>query len=108
VVLVYQPHQNIRQYEIKDQYTNQFESADQIYWLPTYLSRENSELKILKPEDLIQNITNKESVQIANFDDSLWAAIQEHRNSGELVLLMGAGEIDSWARRRLAQDNSLS
>src|SRR5690606_9491862 len=38
VVLVYQPHQNRRQHRIRDMYTTQFELADEVYWLPTYLS----------------------------------------------------------------------
>jgi len=37
VVLVYQPHQNLRQYEIKKDYTNQFEKADKIYLLAANL-----------------------------------------------------------------------
>lgn len=101
VILVYQPHQNIRQYELKNQYTNQFELADVIYWLPTYLSRENPDLPILKPEELIKNITNKSKIHIADFDDKLWAIIQAARKQNKLVLCMGAGTIDGWIRDRL-------
>lgn len=101
VALVYQPHQNIRQHEIQDQYTNQFELAEDIYWLPTHLSREDPRLEILKPEDLIKNITNKEKVQLVDFGDELWNIIQKSRNENKLVLCMGAGEIDSWLRNRV-------
>jgi len=101
IVLVYQPHQNIRQHHIRDQYTTQFESAEEIYWLPTYLSREDPSLSILTPEDLIQNITNKDSVHVAAFDDNLWNSIQNARNQNKLVLIMGAGEIDGWVRKKL-------
>ena len=100
VVLVYQPHQNVRQHEIQDQYTDQFELADDIYWLPTYLSRENPGLELLTPDYLIRNVTNKQSVHIADLDDVLWNSIQTHRQSGALVLCMGAGSIDSWVRER--------
>ena len=103
VVLVYQPHQNIRQHEIKGQYTNQFELADEIYWLPTYLSREDPALKILEPSELIGNITNKDHVHIAAFDDVLWSDIETARSEGKLVLGMGAGAIDGWLRKRLAE-----
>ncbi|MDN5275438.1 MAG: murC [Candidatus Saccharibacteria bacterium] len=101
VVLVYQPHQNIRQHEIKDQYTNQFEAAETVYWLPTYLSREDPSLTILPPEELIQTLTNKDRVIIADFDDALWAAIEQARADGKLVICMGAGAIDGWVRDRL-------
>lgn len=101
VVLVYQPHQNIRQHEIKDQYIDQFELAESIYWLPTYLSREDPNLEILEPKDLIQNITNKDTIKIADFDQNLWNDIQSARKNGKMVLCMGAGKIDGWVREKL-------
>ncbi|NCQ54222.1 hypothetical protein COV88_00020 [Candidatus Saccharibacteria bacterium CG11_big_fil_rev_8_21_14_0_20_41_19] len=102
VVLVYQPHQNIRQHEIRDQYIDQFELADEIYWLPTYLSREDSNLPILQPSELIKNITNISDIHIANFNDELWNTIKNAQSEGKLVLCMGAGKIDGWLRERLA------
>jgi len=101
VVLVYQPHQNIRQHEIKDEYTNQFELAESIYWLPTYLSREDPNLQVLTPEALIGNITNRESIKIAKLDDDLWSAVQDAILDDKLVLCMGAGSIDGWLRSKL-------
>ena len=103
VVLVYQPHQNIRQHEIRADYSNQFELAEDVYWLPTYLSREDPLLAILQPNELIQNITNKEHVHVADFNDELWNVIQTARTEGKLVLGMGAGAIDGWLRRKLGQ-----
>ena len=100
VVLVYQPHQNVRQHEIQDQYTNQFELADEMYWLPTYLSREDPGLELLTPDYLIRNVTNKQNIHVAELDDALWDNIQTHRQSGVLILCMGAGSIDSWVRER--------
>lgn len=108
IVLVYQPHQNIRQHEVKDQYTNQFEKAKKIYWLPTHEpagSRQNSNLPMLSPADLIANITNKKNIEIANFNDELWHRIQNERAAGSLVICMGAGKIDSWVRDKLKNSN---
>ncbi|HUC96381.1 MAG TPA: Mur ligase domain-containing protein [Candidatus Saccharimonadales bacterium] len=102
VVLVYQPHQNVRQYMIRDLYTDQFELADKVYWLPTYLSREDPNLKILEPKDLIQNITNKDDVVIADLNDELWDRITNALRGGALVICMGAGTIDGWLRNKLA------
>lgn len=101
VVLVYQPHQNIRQHEIKDQYTDQFELAERVYWLPTYLSREDASLAILTPEDLTEKLTNKDAVVISEFEEELWRNIQAARKNGKLVLCMGAGAIDTWVREQL-------
>lgn len=101
IVLVYQPHQNLRQYSIRDEYTDQFEQAEEIYWVPTYLSREDPNQPILSPEDLIQKITNKDHVHVADLNEQLWQTIQKARTEGKLVLCMGAGTIDDWVRAQL-------
>lgn len=103
VVLVYQPHQNIRQHEIGAQYTLEvFKDADEIYWLPTYLSRENPSLSQLTPEELSSQLTGTQKVHIANMNDTLWNDISRHRDVGHLVLVMSAGDIDGWVRQQLA------
>ena len=101
IVLVYQPHQNWRQHFIKDHYTDQFEAAETIYWLPTYLTRENPGQPVLTPQELTAHLTNKDAVQYAELNDELWEKIQAHRNEGKLVLCMGAGTIDGWVRNKL-------
>ena len=101
VILVYQPHQNIRQHEIRGSYTDCFELAEEVYWLPTYLTREDPGLPVLSPADLSKNITNKEAVTVADLNEDLWDSIQRARDEGKLVLCMGAGTIDSWIREQL-------
>lgn len=102
IVLVYQPHQNVRQHEIQDQYTDQFDLAEKVYWLPTYLSREDPNLTILTPSDLTKHLTNPQAISIADLDHQLWDDIQAARDAGKLVLCMGAGSIDTWVREQLA------
>lgn len=102
IVLVYQPHQNVRQHEIQDQYTDQFELAEKVYWLPTYLSREDPNLTILSPSALTKHVTNPQAINIADLDHQLWDDIQAARDAGKLVLCMGAGSIDTWVREQLA------
>lgn len=100
VVLIYQPHQNIRQHEIKDQYNDEIlKDAEEIYWLPTYKSREDQNLPILSPQELTQNLAR---VQVADLNDDLWDIIQKSRDEGKLVLCMGAGSIDSWLREKIS------
>lgn len=101
VVLVYQPHQNRRQHRIKTIYNDQFELAETIYWLPTYLSREDPNEAILQPADLIEHVTNRDSIVIADLNDELWQNIETARANGSLVLCMGAGTIDNWLREKL-------
>ena len=102
IVLVYQPHQNIRQHEVREQYTTYMRLAKEIYWLPTYLSREDPELEILTPQQLTERLVNRESVHYAELDATLWEEIEKHRADGSLVLAMGAGSIDGWLREQLS------
>ena len=102
VVLVYQPHQNRRQTRIQSDYIDQFELADKVYWLPTYLSREDPDERILTAEDLTKNVTNKDAIQPIEFGDELWNKITKARSEGKLVLCMGAGTIDAWVREKNA------
>ena len=102
VVLVYQPHQNQRQHFVRDQYTTQFDVAEKIYWLPTYLAREDPALAILTPQELTENITNQSALAYGELNDDLWNEIQRHREAGHLVLCMGAGTIDKWVREKVA------
>lgn len=101
VVLVYQPHQNIRQHEIKDDYTDCMKLAETVYWLPTYLSREDPALEVLTPIQLTEKLENRDAVRLAELGDSLWSEIEKQRQAGKLVLAMGAGDIDGWLRNQL-------
>lgn len=102
LVVVYQPHQNLRQLEIykTGAYKNIFNKAAKVYWLPTYLSREPNGRKILTPAKLIKSgqINNAEP---AEMNQELKQAIKHHLSNGQLVIIMGAGDIDAWARENL-------
>lgn len=103
VALVYQPHQNTRQHQIKELYTpNVFEYADKIYWLPTYLTREVTGLPVLESSELTSRLP-AEKVHYVDLNDSLWDTIAQLRKDGYLVLCMGAGTIDAWVRDRLTK-----
>ncbi|USN96696.1 MAG: hypothetical protein H6797_00635 [Candidatus Nomurabacteria bacterium] len=101
VVLVYQPHQNMRQYSLVDQYTDCFEGTSEVYWLPTYLTREDKDQPVLTPAELAVNVTNRHALHQAELNDNLWWYIQELRDRGALVLCMGAGSIDEWLREKV-------
>jgi UDP-N-acetylmuramate-alanine ligase len=79
---------------------------DTIYWLPTYLSRETEGQTVLTPEDLSIGITSP--VIVSDMNDELWNSIKKERDAGKLVLIMGAGSIDSWIRSNLSLKTSPS
>lgn len=106
VVVVYQPHQNVRQHAVKDLYTKEtFGDASEVFWIPTYLTREDPSLATLTPQELAKNIPG---VHFAELDDELWEHIQQARDRGALVLMMGAGPIDGWVRDQVLTSLSLS
>ena len=101
VIVIYQPHQNSRQHEVRDGYRNAFSGADKIYWLPTYLVRENAELSILTPAELVAGLSNADLAETAEMDEGLFAKILEYQKNGDLVVLMTAGPADGWLRGKL-------
>jgi len=104
VVLVYQPHQNWRQHFIRDEYTTQFDGAEKVFWLPTYLTRENPDQSVLTPQELTTHITNQTALSYAEMNDELWSEIESYRSQNYLVLCMGAGTIDDWVRQKLSEE----
>lgn len=97
IVVIYQPHQNKRQLNIQNEYQDCFALAKKVYWLPTFISREPNE-NILNPEQLIANLSNPNIAEVAHMDNFLAKAILDHYNNGDLVLILGAGNIDEWVR----------
>jgi UDP-N-acetylmuramate--alanine ligase len=103
VMVVYQPHQNLRQVEVQSLYEDCFSEAKHVYWLPTYLSREDPEVQILTPEELISNMSQPGKATVVEFDENLKDVINNAVSEDDLVLCFGAGSIDAWLR-----DNYLS
>jgi UDP-N-acetylmuramate--alanine ligase len=101
VVAVYQPHQNVRQYALKDMYDGCFELAEEVYWLPTYLSREDPNLATLIPKELTEDIDHPR-LHLADLNGDLWTVVEAARDKGKLIVFMGAGSIDAWLRQQLA------
>ncbi len=100
VVVVYQPHQNVRQHAVADQYQDCFAGADTVYWTPTYLTREDASQTTLSPEQLIQKLTTN-NARPAELDIALAEKLKSIAADGTLVLVLGAGPIDEWARNHL-------
>ncbi len=98
IVVVYQPHQNTRQHKIFNEYKDAFAGVDKVFWLPTYLTREDPGLEVLKPEDFIATLSNSEVVEAAEADDELVKKLQKYLENKYLILLMSAGPADAWLR----------
>ncbi|MBQ2660598.1 hypothetical protein IJF93_00780 [Candidatus Saccharibacteria bacterium] len=106
VVAIYQPHQNTRQHEVRQGYKNAFIGVDKVFWLPTYLTRENPELPVLGAEELIGELDNKEIAEAVELSDELAARVREYLGQGYLVLLMTAGPADEQFRLFFGKEKS--
>jgi UDP-N-acetylmuramate--alanine ligase len=102
VVIIYEPLTNRRQYYIKDEYKDTFSGAKKIYWVPSYLAREDPGQPILTPAQLIPHLAHPEIAEPAKIDDKLLATIKNHLADGDMVVAMGAsgtGSLDEWLRK---------
>jgi len=105
VVVVYQPHQNVRQHEIirESAYRYCFTGAKKVYWLPTYLSREKKDLPILSPTELLNSVTADIQTEYDEMNDTLWQKIKAHADHGDIVVAMSAGDLDDWLRTKVTR-----
>lgn len=102
LAIIYQPHQNTRQHEVRHLYHDAFLGADKIFWLPTYLTRENPELEILTPQELSSELDNPLAVECAEINDELTQKIRDLHADNWLIVLMTAGPADAWLRENFA------
>ena len=101
VVVLYQPHQNVRQHEVRDGYRDAFVGADRIIWLPTYLVREDTSLRIIEPGEFVAGLSNSEVAETAELNDELASKVKRYLDDDYLVVLMTAGPADEWLREKL-------
>ena len=108
VVAVYEPHQNVRQAELADDYVEVFQGLTKLYWVPTYLTREDPKLEVMQPEGFIDKLQNKKIAEASVLDDGLAEKIKDWHKKGYLVLLMSAGPADAWIRKLVFAGNQES
>ena len=102
VIVVYEPLTNRRQHYMLHDYKDCFNGASKIYWVPSYLAREDPNQRVIPPEELISHLDDPSIAVSAEPDDALKHAIQKHLQEGDLVVGMaggGGGSLDEWLRQ---------
>jgi UDP-N-acetylmuramate-alanine ligase len=102
VIVIYEPLTNRRQHYMKDSYQDCFKGAAKVYWLPSYLAREDPEQPILTPEELIARLKDPGLAGPAAMDKKLSDTIREHLKAGDMVVAMTGGggqSLDEWLRK---------
>ncbi len=101
LVVVYEPLTNRRQHHMMDDYKDVFEGSAKLYWLPSYLAREDSTQRVIPPEELISHLSDPSIAVPMKRDTELKKIIQQHLDNGDMVVCMAGGggnSLDDWLR----------
>jgi len=105
LVVVYEPLTNRRQHYMLDEYKDCFAGAEHVYWVPSYLAREDPYQFVLPPEELISHLADPSVASPAKPDAQLKKQIKKHLADGAIVVGMaggGGGSLDDWLRKEFA------
>lgn len=105
LIVVYEPLTNRRQHYMLDDYKDCFEGAKKVYWIPSYLAREDPKQRIIPPEELISHLSDSSIAEARERDDALEKTIRKHLQAGGLVVGIAGGggnSFDEWLRARFA------
>ena len=105
VVVLYEPLTDRRQHHMKDDYKDCFSGAAKVYWLPSYLAREDPNVAILTPQELITHLADPSIAQPAAMGPDLQQTISRHLAAGDIVVGIaggGGGSLDEWLRQEFA------
>lgn len=105
LIVVYEPLTNRRIHHTRAQHYNLFDNVSKLYWVPSYLAREDPNLPILAPIELISGLSaeSRQKAEAAQLDDNLKKAIKWHLKHKGLVLCLSGGggnSLDEWLRKQ--------
>lgn len=108
LVVVYEPLTNRRQHYILDSYKDCFSGADKLYWIPSYLAREDPAQRVITPAEMISHLDDSSIAEPMERDTALKQAIQKHLGNGDMVVAMAGGggdSLDDWLRAEFSTDS---
>ena len=102
LVVVYEPLTNRRQIHMRNDYHDCFTGAEHVYWLPSYLAREDPRDRIVPPAELISHLADPSIATPMERNEELKTTIQQHLANGDMVVAMAGGggnSLDEWLRQ---------
>jgi UDP-N-acetylmuramate--alanine ligase len=102
LIVIYEPLTNRRQHYMLNDYQDCFKGAQKVYWLPSYLAREDPSQRVIPPAELISHLADPSIALPAEKNDELKQIIQRHLAEGAMVVGMaggGGGSLDEWLRQ---------
>ena len=106
LVIVYEPLTDRRQHYMLDDYKDCFDGAAKLYWIPSYLAREDPNQRVIPPAELITHLDDPSIAKPMDRDAKLKQAIQKHLDAGDLVVAMAGGggdSLDEWLRQEFGE-----
>jgi UDP-N-acetylmuramate-alanine ligase len=101
LIVIYEPLTNRRQHYMQNEYKDVFEGAAHVYWIPSYLAREDPQQRVIPPAELVAQLSDPSIATPMERDGTLKTAIQEHLAKGDMVVGMAGGggdSLDDWLR----------
>lgn len=101
IVVVYEPLTNRRQHFMLKDYKDCFEGVSKIYWLPSYLAREDPKQRIIEPSELISYLDDPSVAEPMKRDSVLKRTIEDHLKNKDMVVCIAGGggnSLDEWIR----------
>jgi len=106
VIVVYEGLTNRRQHYMIDDYKDCFKGAAKVYWVPSYLAREDPDIEIISPSELIKHLDNPTIAEPMQRGNNLKSVIRKHLDAGDMVVCMaggGGGSLDEWIRQEFGR-----
>jgi UDP-N-acetylmuramate--alanine ligase len=101
LIVVYEPLTDRRQHYMIDDYKDCFSGAAKLYWIPSYLAREDSNQSVISPAELISHLDDPSIAEPMERKAQLKHTIQKHLDAGDMVVGLaggGGGSLDDWLR----------
>lgn len=105
LIVVYEPLTDRRQHYIIDQYKDCFNGVSKLYWIPSYLAREDETQTILTPSELISHLSDPSIAEAKERNDDLKTIIDKHLVNNDMVVAIAGGggnSLDTWLRSNYA------
>jgi UDP-N-acetylmuramate--alanine ligase len=102
VIIVYEPLTDRRQHYMIDDYKDCFNGAAKLYWIPSYLAREDPTQRVIPPSEMIAHLDDTTIAEPMERDNKLKHIIQKHLDNGDMVIGIaggGGGSLDDWLRK---------
>jgi len=90
------------QHYMIDKYKDSFKGAKKLYWIPSYLAREDPNQRVITPSEMIEHLSDPSIAEPKKRDNELKSIIQKHLDNGDMVVCMtggGGDSLDEWIRK---------